>query len=251
MVNIVCVKVGTKYKANDVNRLYRMVDLNMSKPYNFYCFTDDEEGLLLPIKKKRVYDLPLHSYWWKMTIFDKTMWDNNEPTLYLDLDVIIQNDITYLFEKVNRELIRIGYVGTDVIIREMEQKHSRLKYYADVNSSIMLYHAQDMNLIYEKFMLEPEINITEYYGMCRYLTHKHGYDMTHFVYWDDWYSAYKAYPSGKKTKESFWQPMETSEGKVSLMVYPDSAICITNAYEGVTANQEQEVMDKLFSFYYG
>ena len=210
MVNIVCVKVGTKYKANDVNRLYRMVDLNMSIPYNFYCFTDDEEGLLLPIKKKRVYDLPLHSYWWKMTIFDKAMWDNNEPTLYLDLDVIIQNDITYLFEKVNRELIRIGYIGTDVIIREMEQKHSRLKYYADVN-----------------------------------------YDMTHFIYWDDWYSAYKAYPSGKKTKESFWQPMETSEGKVSLMVYPDSAICITNAYEGVTANQEQEVMDKLFSFYYG
>ena len=87
--------------------------------------------------------------------------------------------------------------------------------------------------------------------MCRYLTSRHGYDMTHFIYWDDWYSAYKAYPSGKKTKESFWQPMETSEGKVSLMVYPDSAICITNAYEGVTANQEQEVMDKLFSFYYG
>ena len=131
MVNIVCVKVGTKYNANDVNRLYRMVDLNMSKPYNFYCFTDDEKGLLLPIKKKRVYDLPLHSYWWKMTVFDKTMWDNNEPTLYLDLDVIIQNDITYLFEKVNRELIRIGYIGTDVI------KHysaSRALYRTDAES---------------------------------------------------------------------------------------------------------------------
>jgi uncharacterized protein YlzI (FlbEa/FlbD family) len=45
--------------------------------------------------------------------------------------------------------------------------------------------------------------------------------------------------------------MQTSEGEVTLMVYPDSAICIMNAYEGVTANQEQEVMDKVFSFYYG
>jgi hypothetical protein len=250
MVNIVCVKVGTKYNANDVNRLYRMVDLNMSKPYNFYCFTDDEEGLLLPIKKKRVYDLPLHSYWWKMTIFDKTMWDNNEPTLYLDLDVIIQNDITYLFERVNRELIRIGYIGTEPKIQEYEISVG-IKHYADVNSSIMLYHPQDMHFIYERFIKEATVNIKEYFGMCRYLTSRHAYDMTHFVYWDDWYSAYKAYMSGKKTKVSPWQPMQTSEGEVTLMVYPDSAICIMNAYEGVTANQEQEVMDKVFSFYYG
>ena len=46
MFNIVCVKVGTKYKANDVNRLYRMVELNMEKPFNIDWFTDDEEGLL-------------------------------------------------------------------------------------------------------------------------------------------------------------------------------------------------------------
>ena len=250
MVNIVCVKVGTKYKANDVNRLYRMVDLNMSIPYNFYCFTDDEEGLLLPIKKKRVYDLPLHSYWWKMTVFDKTMWDNNEPTLYLDLDVIIQNDITYLFEKVNRELIRIGYIGRYDWIEEEELKHG-IKYYTDVNSSIMLYHAQDMNLIYEKFMLEPEINITEYYGMCRYLTHKHGYDMTHFKYWNDWYSAWKSYAVGENTKISPWQSMQTTEGEVGIMMHPDSAICIMNASDWITAKQEQEVLDRVFSFYYG
>jgi len=250
MVNIVCVKVGTKYKANDVNRLYRMVDLNMSIPYNFYCFTDDEEGLLLPIKKKRVYDLPLHSYWWKMTVFDKTMWDNNEPTLYLDLDVIIQNDITYLFERVNRELIRIGYIGTEPKIQEYEVSVG-IKHYADVNSSIMLYHAQDMHLIYELFMREPEINIKKYFGMCRYLTHKHGYDMTHFKYWNDWYSAWKAYPAGQKIKDSPWQTMQTSECEVDIMMYPDSAICIMNPPYWITENQELEVLEKVFSFYYG
>tara|TARA_R100001463_G_C3481912_1_gene217030 strand:- start:189 stop:878 length:690 start_codon:yes stop_codon:yes gene_type:complete len=229
-----------------------MVDLNMELPFNFYCFTDDEEGLLLPIKKKRVYDLPLHTYWWKMTVFDKTMWDNNEPTLYLDLDVIIQNDITYLFEKVNRELIRIGYTGhhKDDDKDELEKKEG-LKYYTDVNSSIMLYHAQDMHFIYEKFIKNAEINMQEYYGMCRYLTHKHSYDMTYFRYWNDWYSAWKAYPVGKKTKNSPWQTMHTKEGKVTIMLHEESAICIMNASPEITSKQEQEVMDKVFSFYYG
>ena len=252
MVNIVCVKVGTKYKANDVNRLYRMVDLNMSIPYNFYCFTDDEEGLLLPIKKKRVYDLPLHSYWWKMTVFDKTMWDNNEPTLYLDLDVIIQNDITYLFEYVNRELLRIGYIGTDDEIREMEHKQG-LKHIAEVNSSIMLYHAQDMHFIYERFIKEASVNIEEYFGMCRYLTARHGYNMTHFVYWDDWYSAYKPYVSGDKARwNSGSQTIHTSDGHgFYIHLHEDSAICIMNAGSEMSEEAEQEVMDKVFSFYYG
>ena len=250
MFNIVCVKVGTKYKANDVNRLYRMVDLNMELPFNFYCFTDDEEGLLLPIKKKRVYDLPLHTYWWKMTVFDKTMWDNNNPTLYLDLDIIIQNDITRLFGLVNSELLRIGYIGTDDFIQKEEIKQGLL-YYADVNSSIMLYHAQDMHFIYKKFMKNAEINMREYYGMCRYLTHRHAYDMTHLKYWDDWYSAWKAYPVGRKIKDSPWQRIETSEGAINIMMHEESAICIMNPPTYVTAKQEQEVMDKVFSFYYG
>ena len=249
MFNIVCVKVGTKYKANDVNRLYRMVDLNMELPFNFYCFTDDEEGLLLPIKKKRVYDLPLHTYWWKMTVFDKTMWDNNEPTLYLDLDVIIQNDITYLFEKVNRELIRIGYIGTDDFLKKEEKKNG-LKHVAEVNSSIMLYYAQDMHFVYEKFILDAEINIEEYFGMCRYLTVKHAYDMTHFRYWNDWYSAWKAYPVGRKIKKSPWQKMGTSEGSINIMMHEESAVCIMNPPTYVTETQEQEVLEKVFSFYY-
>ena len=45
--------------------------------------------------------------------------------------------------------------------------------------------------------------------------------------------------------------MQTSEGEVAIMIHPDSTICIMNAIEGITAKQEQEVMDKVFSFYYG
>lgn len=250
MFNIVCVKVGTKYKSKDVNRLYRMVALNMEKPFNFYCFTDDEKGLLLPIKKKRVYDLPLHSYWWKMTIFDNTMWDNNEPTLYLDLDVIVQNDVTHLFEKINRELVRIGYIGTDELIK-VHEKESGLKYIADVNSSVMLFHPRDMCFIYEKFIEDATYIMEEYYGMDRYLTTVHPYDMTHFRYWEDWYSAWKAYPASHKEKKSPWQSMQTSDGEeVYIMMIPDASICIMNAPTTVSSKQEWEVFDQVFSFYY-
>jgi len=249
MFNIVCVKVGTKYRSNDVNRLYRMVDLNMELPFNFYCFTDDEEGLLLPIKKKRVYDLPLDSYWWKMTIFDKTMWDNNEPTLYLDLDVIIQNDITQLFGLVNRELLRIGYIGKDDSIVKHENKHG-LKHTAEVNSSVMLFHPQDMHFIYKKFIKDATYNMEEYFGMDRYLTAIHPYDMTHFKYWQDWYSAWKAYPDSREDKKSPWQTMQTSGGEVLIMMIPEASICIMNAPTTVSSKQEWEVFEQVFSFYY-
>ena len=249
MFNIVCVKVGTKYKSNDVNRLYRMVDLNMELPFNFYCFTDDEEGLLLPIKKKRVYDLSLDSYWWKMTIFDKNMWDNNEPTLYLDLDVIIQNDITQLFGLVNSELLRIGYIGTDDLITKHENELG-LKYISEVNSSVMLFHPQDMHFIYKKFIKDATYNMEEYYGMDRYLTAIHQYDMTHFKYWQDWYSAWKAYPASHKEKKSPWQTMRRSDGELLIVMIPAASICIMNAPTTVSSKQEWEVFDQVFSFYY-
>ena len=42
---VVCVKYGTKYGADYVNKLFRGVKNNLNLPHKFICFTDDPNEL--------------------------------------------------------------------------------------------------------------------------------------------------------------------------------------------------------------
>jgi hypothetical protein len=42
---VVCVKYGTKYGADYVNKLYYGVKKNLSREHRFMCFTEDGSGL--------------------------------------------------------------------------------------------------------------------------------------------------------------------------------------------------------------
>ena len=44
-VNIVTLKWGTRYGAEYVNKLFASVSRNITLPFHFICFTDDNEGL--------------------------------------------------------------------------------------------------------------------------------------------------------------------------------------------------------------
>lgn len=42
---IICMKWGTKYGPEYVNRLYNMVARNLTLPFTFACLTDDSSGI--------------------------------------------------------------------------------------------------------------------------------------------------------------------------------------------------------------
>ena len=44
-INVVCVKYGTKYGPDYVNKLYHGVRKNLSLKHTFSCFTENAEGL--------------------------------------------------------------------------------------------------------------------------------------------------------------------------------------------------------------
>lgn len=44
-INVICIKWGTIYSADDVNKLYAGIRRNTSRDFNFYCFTDNKAGL--------------------------------------------------------------------------------------------------------------------------------------------------------------------------------------------------------------
>ena len=110
---VVCVKYGTKYGADYVNKLYHGVKTYLNLPHNFACFTEDAEGL-----DPAIHVIPLQNHWqgwWsKVNIFNGESYkelfgkiceqESNEMkeqkrllNFYIDLDMIITGPMDDLF----------------------------------------------------------------------------------------------------------------------------------------------------------
>ena len=92
---ILCLKHGVKYNYDYVNKLYNMVSRHCTLDFEFVCLTDNTQGLDPNIKT-----IPLPDYlegWWCKPY----MYSNDLPLsgtiLYMDLDVVISNNIDKLF----------------------------------------------------------------------------------------------------------------------------------------------------------
>lgn len=55
--NVICIKWGSKYPAEEVNKLYRSIRKNTSYDINFYCFTENANDLSKDIIIKELPDL--------------------------------------------------------------------------------------------------------------------------------------------------------------------------------------------------
>lgn len=102
MVNIGCLKVGTKYGPEYVNRLAAMVKRNTTRPYFFFCATEDSEGIrpeipILPVDTK----VGLEGWWHKFSFIDSPF-VGFHPLLYLDLDTVIVGNIDPLVDLTER-----------------------------------------------------------------------------------------------------------------------------------------------------
>lgn len=100
---IICMKWGTKYGPEYVNRLYGMVQRHLQGSFHFVCLTDRTEGI-----RSEVQCLPIPSLalppgipergWTKLTTFAPHLHGLQGTALFLDLDVVIVDDITPFFE---------------------------------------------------------------------------------------------------------------------------------------------------------
>ncbi|MFZ2586729.1 MAG: hypothetical protein WAZ18_01185 [Alphaproteobacteria bacterium] len=104
---ILCMKWGTRYGAEYVNRLHSMCVRGMGgKPFDFVCFTDDATGLVAGVDARPLPSfegVPAHlavKPWRKLTLWkddlDKDFMGRN--TLVLDVDVVITGDLQAFFE---------------------------------------------------------------------------------------------------------------------------------------------------------
>ena len=116
-VNVLCMKQGTKYPADYVNRLYSMVARNMQRKFRFICLTEDSQGLAEQVESFPLPELSVdlggpERGWNKLAVFAEELYDLKGKVLCLDLDLIITGGLDDLFD----------YPGEVMIIKDWIKK---------------------------------------------------------------------------------------------------------------------------------
>jgi hypothetical protein len=101
---IICINWGTKYGAAYVNRLYGMVARNLTPPFTFTCFTDNDTGIRAEVRSVPLpdlsCDLPVGTkgIWNKARLWSESLGDLCGPVLFLDLDLVVTSRLDDFFE---------------------------------------------------------------------------------------------------------------------------------------------------------
>lgn len=99
---VLCMKWGNKYGADYVNRLYNMVKRHTTVPFQMVCLTDQTAGIYEDVICHPIppLDLPQGAPergWNKLSTFEPEIYGLKGNALFLDLDVVIVDNIDEFF----------------------------------------------------------------------------------------------------------------------------------------------------------
>lgn len=148
---VLCLKHGSKYSAEYVNTLNRMVKKWLRLDYTFCCLTENPQGIDKDVK---IIPLPDNLIgWWNKPY----MYSNDLPIkgniLYMDLDVVISGPLDKLFE----------YAPNDwCVIRDFTRamQPSWEKY----NSSVVRFKTGQLEHVWKDFIKDPKIVMGSHFG---------------------------------------------------------------------------------------
>ena len=161
-MDVVCLKYGDKFNYEHVNRLYRMVCKNFHSDFNFICHTENSSKIDSNIIIKPLPDYDLDKWWWKLTLFE---YPTKTPTLFLDLDVVIQNDITHLKDYVMEDMLcTVKCYWKPHVKNIAEPPHFDM----NMNSSVMLWQG-DLSNVWHTFYKDSDYYMSKYNGIDSFL----------------------------------------------------------------------------------
>jgi len=210
---VVCLKFGNKYDSTYVNRLYNMVKRNLTIDYEFVCFTENPEGIDPEIKIQDLPVTPAVTGWWYKPFFFNPKLPIQGTILYLDLDVVVFNNIDHLFTW--RE-------GEFCIIRDFNRMV--VKNYQKFNSSVFRLDVGQHAEVYKKFILDPRTNSRRFHGdqdWIRYIIRED------FHYWpEEWIQSYKWEMRGKPRMDSKPRGYRDFQINGDPKIHPDTSIAV-------------------------
>ncbi len=217
-VNVICMKWGTKFPAADVNILYNMVARHLKREFRFVCLTDDGAGLddnieVLPLPH---VDVPIDkavSPWKKLGMFSAQIGDLTGWSLFLDLDVVIMDDIDDLFEYAMKQhkLTIIenwtqkgrGVGNSSVYVFELGRYTQLLDHYHDNQDDVFDAHSNEQ--IY----------------LCKYI----GQNLGGIAYWPEtWCQSFKVHCRPKWPLRYIMTPQKPKNGCKVLVFHGDPGV---------------------------
>ncbi len=181
---VICIKWGTRYGADYVNRLASMIWRNTARPTRVICFTDDAKGI-----DPRVTIAPLPDYpniperarwtgWRKLSLWQHPLADLEGDVLFFDLDVVITGSIDAFFD------FEPGRFAVAENWSEMGQNIG--------NTTVYRFPAGKMTHIYEDFIRDPEAVLAKYRNEQKYISG----EAADMVFWPhEWCAELQAQPA--------------------------------------------------------
>jgi len=173
---IACLKWGDKYSSEYVNKLYNMTRRHCTVEYDFVCFTEDTKGL---DKQIITFDLPKLKAdgWWYKPMFVGADLPIKGTLLFIDLDVIIFQNINKLFS---------FEPGKFVICRDfnrsIRQKWDRM------NSSVFRTPIGKYDDKWQQFKKNTQSEVTRFRGDQDWMFR----NIRDHTFWpDEWIMSYK------------------------------------------------------------
>jgi len=144
---VLCMKWGTKYGPEYVNRLYAMVRRHLRGDFEFVCLTDSAAGLRPEVRCLPIPDLALpdglpERGWKKLTTFEADLHGLRGTALFLDIDIVIVDDITPFFEAPGEFLIIHDWKRPWRVTGNSSVYRFRLGAHPDVLAEFRAHHAR-------------------------------------------------------------------------------------------------------------
>ena len=132
-LTVACVKHGTKYGADYVNRLYAMMRRHLPGNWRFVCLTDDPEGIHPEVGIIDISNSQYQGWWAKLALFDPQTPFADQTVLYLDLDTVVVGDMGFIAD------LKVGFYVLE---------HA---FNPGYNSSVMLFDRTFAASVFERF----------------------------------------------------------------------------------------------------
>ncbi len=142
MIHIICIKWGSKFSYEYVNKLFRSIKNNTSKEFLFTCFTEDVENLNDSIKTKPIPNFT-GDWYSKISLYNKNLYNSADQIFYFDLDTVILRNLDNILEYsgkfiILRDFYHVDKYGSGLMSWQPEAVHHMWQTYLKYKKKLVL-----------------------------------------------------------------------------------------------------------------
>jgi hypothetical protein len=178
MQTVICMKWGTRYGPDYVNRLYSMVKRHTARPTRLVCYTEQGEGIntgveVYPLPHIELPEWPRWKPWRKISLWQKELEGISGEVLYLDLDLVVTGNLDDFFDyKPGRFCVARNWTSRERI----------------GNTSVYRFKVGSHTYLYDRVMADWQSVFDRHRNSQTYISR----EISDMEFWpDDWCQSFK------------------------------------------------------------